>query len=297
MQAHFFRLSLIFLLTLLSASATLPTAAAGDPLVVYTSIVPQEYFIEQIGGERVQVQALVQPGHSPATYGATPRQMAELAKARVYFRIGVPFENSLMPKLARSLPYLEIMDLRDGIDMMPLTHSHAEHDEREGDLDPHTWLDPTLALHQAKIIRNTLIRLDPDGGKLYRTNFDRLAAELKELDKTLSTMLTPLAGRLMYVFHPAYGYFCRRYDLSQKAVNPDGKEPGAHYLARLIEKARRDKVRAIFVQAQFSRKAARTIARSIGADLVVLDPLARDYPANMLHIAEQLLTAIPETKK
>jgi len=289
-----------FFCTLLALAATVPipqTAIAGDPIVIFTSILPQEYFIEQIGQERVQAQALVQPGHSPATYSATPRQMAELAEARIYFRIGVPFENSLIPKLERTLPELAIVDLRDGIGLMHLSEAHADHNEREGDLDPHTWLDPTLALRQAEVIRDTLIRVDPDGEKTYRSNFDRLAAELKKLDNTLSAMLAPLAGLPMYVFHPAYGYFCRRYNLRQKAINLHGKEPGARYLARLIEEARRDRVRTIFVQAQFSRKAARTIAKSIGAGLVVLDPLARDYPANMIHMAKQLLAALHGPEK
>ena len=132
---------------LLCASSTQAFANQG-PLQVTVSILPQEYFVKRIGGTRVEVATLVQPGHSPATYAPTPRQMAVIATAKVYFRIGVPFENTLIPKLARMVPHLKIIDLHRGMDLIPIEEPHDEHHGNEGDLDPHTWLDPMLALKQ-----------------------------------------------------------------------------------------------------------------------------------------------------
>jgi zinc transport system substrate-binding protein len=285
-----------FLLTWLIVTGSATAAVKAPQIRVFVSILPVEYFVDRIGRDRVLVETLVQPGHSPATYAPTPQQIARLARSQLYFRVGVPFENTLVPKLERSVSGLEIIDLRGGIDMMHLSETHAEHDEHEGDMDPHTWLDPSLAVHQAALIRNALIQFDPDGETQYRTNFADLEAELSELDRTLRENLRPFAGKPMYVFHPAYGYFCRAYNLRQKAINPDGKEPGAKHLARLIEEARQDRVRVIFVQAQFSRKAADTVAGSIGCRVVPLDPLARDYPANMMYIAGQVIDSLSEAK-
>lgn len=259
-----------------------------NPLEVMVSILPQEYFVNRIGGDRVQVKTLVQPGHSPHTYAPTPKQMAALATSTVYFRIGVSFENGLIPKLARSLPHLTIIDQRQGIDMLPMEESPDDHDHDHGDLDPHTWLDPLLALKQSIVIRDTLTRFDPGGAAAYETNFTSLAHDLTQLDEQLRETLKPVAGNSIYVFHPAYGYFCRAYGLTQKAIKPDGKEPGARYLARLIEEAKMDNIRVIFVQPQFSDKTAQTIARSIGASVVDLDPLAADYLENMRSLARQL---------
>lgn len=241
----------------------------------------------------MRVEALVEPGHNPHTYAPTPKQMARLAKARIYFRIGVPFESTIIPKLSRSIPELKIVDLREGMDLLEPDEEHAEHHGHDEDMDPHTWLDPTLALQQAEVVRDTLVAFDPDGARQYTANFELLAADLRELDRTLRDILQPIAGRSIYVFHPAYGYFCRAYGLRQKAINPSGKPTGASQLARLIEEAEREQVRFIFTQPQFSDKTAETIARSIGAAVVTLDPLARDYLANMRSIASRMAASLP----
>jgi len=287
-------LFLLVLAPLLLQPAQAQAAGPDAPLPVFVSILPQEYFVERIGGDRVRVEALVRPGQDPHTFAPTPQQMAQLAGARIYFRIGVPFENAMIPRLSRSIPNLRVIDLQEGMDLLAATETRDDNHEHGDDLDPHTWLDPLLALRQAALIRDTLISFDPAGAKTYSANFDLLAADLKELDRTLRELLQPMAGRTIYVFHPAYGYFCRAYGLKQKAINPGGKQPGARQLARLIEEAEADKVRFIFSQPQFSEKAASTIARSIGAAVVTLDPLARDYLANMHSIAAQLAASLPD---
>ena len=92
----------------------------------------------------------------------------------------------------------------------------------------------------------------------------------------------------MYVFHPSYGYFADAYGLRQIAVEMGGKEPGARQLARLIHRAKEDGVRVIFVQPQFSKSSARTIAEAIGGAVVPLDPLARDYLENLERMARDI---------
>ncbi len=260
---------------------------------VMVSILPQEFFVKRIGGSRVHVETLVQPGQSPATYAPAPRQMTALAASAIYFRTGVPFENALIPKLTRATPDLAVVDLRQDIELLPLEESEKDHgDHHHGDLDPHIWLDPMLALQQSGVIRDTLIQYDPAGAKEYSANFLLLADELRQLDEELRITLSPYTGRSIYVFHPAYGYFCRAYGLVQKGINPDGKEPGARYLARLIEDAGADNTRVIFIQPQFSDRAARAIAKSIGGTVVTLDPLARDYLENMRAIAGEIASAL-----
>ncbi|WP_456386966.1 metal ABC transporter solute-binding protein, Zn/Mn family [Desulfolithobacter sp.] len=298
---HWKKISLLLLFLTLTIS--LPAVAMAR-ITVFVSILPQEYFVERVGGERVQVQALVQPGQSPVTYAPAPRQMATLSRADVYFRIGVPFEKSLIPKLQRSVPHLSIIDLRQGLDMLSGDHDHkglqnedvhAKEREKSEDLDPHTWLDPRLVKKQAALIRDTLIRLDPAGKEFYQQNYETFAADLEALDRRLREVLAPLTGQTIYVFHPAYGYFCRAYGLRQKAVAPGGKGPGPRHLASLIASAREDNVHVIFVQPQFSSSSARTIARAIDGAVIPLDPLARDYLANMERIAGRIAAALTPT--
>lgn len=294
MNVHRALFALVCCLPLLSLLCAPLSASAAPPaatLQIFVSILPEEFLVTEIGGDRVQVETLVQPGHNMHTYAPTPLQMARLAKAQIYFRIGVPFEAPLIAKLQRSVPDLKIVDLQEGIDLIQLEEYGEEHHEHGGEMDPHTWLDPNLALKQAQHIHATLVAHDPAGREEYDRNLARLTDDLRELDQTLRTILQPFAGQTIYVFHPAYGYFCRAYNLKQKAINVLGKETGARHLARLIEEAKRDGVRVIFVQPQFSEKTAETIARSIGGRVVSLDNLSRDYLANMKAMALQIAAA------
>ncbi|HEB49439.1 MAG TPA: ABC transporter substrate-binding protein [Desulfobulbus sp.] len=281
----------IVLLLLAMALLPAPGRAAADnpvPLSVFVSILPEVQFVKKVGNGRVRVQALVQPGQSPATYAPTPRQMAALSRAGVYFRIGVPFEKALIPRLLDTMPGLTIVDLRTGLHLMEMENGQA------GELDPHTWLDPMLVRQQARTIRDTLIDLDPAGRDTYLAGYTRFAAELDRLNDRLTRVLRPYAGRTIYVFHPAYGYFCRAYNLVQKAVAAGGRKPGARHLAQLIREARTEHARIVFVQPQFSLKTARAFADAIGARVIPLDPLAEDYLANMERMADLIAEALQE---
>ena len=99
-----------------------------------------------------------------------------------------------------------------------------------------------------------------------------------------------MKGKPFFVFHPSFGYFADDYGLEQIAVETGGSEPSARQLARLIDQARSSDVRVIFVQPQFSRKSAETVAAEIGGAVIPIDPLARDYIENL----EQMARAVEE---
>ena len=88
------------------------------------------------------------------------------------------------------------------------------------------------------------------------------------------------------VYHPVFGYFADRYGLKQLPVEVEGKEPSARQLSRLIERAKKENIRVIFVQKQFSTESAEVISRAIDGKVVTVDPLARDYVSNMRKIAD-----------
>ena len=95
---------MIALFLIVAALACGLTPAAAEKVTVFVSILPQKYFVQQIGKDLVDVQVMVQPGASPATYEPKPRQMAAIGKTDIYFSIGVPFENTWLSKIATSNP-------------------------------------------------------------------------------------------------------------------------------------------------------------------------------------------------
>ncbi len=280
------------LILALVATAALGSAPAQDapaPISVFVSIPPQREFVERIGGDRVQVEVLVESGQNPHAYDPAPRQIARLARARLYFRIGVPFEDALLRRVGESMPRLRIVDTTAGIPLRPMedhddAHDGHAHDGAEG-MDPHIWLSPRLVMMQALTIHDALVATDPAGAAVYRENLAGYLADLGRLHGELEVALAPVRGKTFLVYHPAFGYFADEYGLKQHAVETDGREPGAKSLAQLIDRARRENVRVVFVQKQFGSANAQVIANAIGGAVVAIDPLADDYLESMRALA------------
>jgi len=279
-------------LALVAASAV-PAIASDKPLSVWVSIIPQEEMVRRLAGPEVSVNALVQPGHSPATYEPTPKQLATLAEADLLVRARVPFERSLVATVSELAPRLMVVDSCRGIELAPIEEGHG-HSHGEERLDPHVWLDPVLVSLQAATVCEALCETRPDSCERFRAGLKEYQADLEAVHRSLQDLLAPLAGRELFVFHPAYGYLARRYGLSQVAVERGGKAPTARGLASLIDSARSAGAGAIFVQPQFASGSAHAVADAIGVELVELDPLAANHLANLELMAERIAAAYGE---
>jgi zinc transport system substrate-binding protein len=275
------RRSLLFSLVLVLWGLLPTVPCTAGPVRAFVSILPQAYFVERVGGDHVRVDVLVGPGESPATYEPTPREVAALGEADVYFRIGTPFENAFVDKIARTLPGLRIVDTRRGVDL----RRFRQKGKRQVP-DPHIWLDPMRVKTQARTVCEALCDLAPALCDDFEDNLGGFHRDLEALDRHLRETLAPLRSRKILVFHPAFGYFCDAYGLEQIAVETEGKTPGPKRLADLIDRARAENIRIIFVQPQYSKKSARTIAEAISGAVVPLDPLARDHLDNLRRMAE-----------
>jgi zinc transport system substrate-binding protein len=261
-------------------------------LSLFVSILPQAYFVERVGGSNVEVEVLVGPGQSPATFELTPQQMAKLTQADAYFRIGLPFEKQLVGKIQTALSDLRVVDTRQGIQLRTMENEHHNNGS-----DPHIWLDPKLAKVQAATVCKELCLLDSTNATEYEENLKAFKADLDEVDAKITQALESLKGRKFYVFHPSYGYFGDAYGLTQVAVEIEGKEPGARQLAELIDQAKEDSVKVIFVQPQFSARSAEAVAEAIKGVVVPIDPLARDYLKNLEDIAEKIMRGLAKEKE
>ncbi|MCP4725487.1 MAG: zinc ABC transporter solute-binding protein, partial [bacterium] len=263
------------------------------------SVQPQKFFVEKIGGDKVEVSVMVPPGADPHVYEPKPQQMVELSKSKLYFATGVDFENSWLDRFASSNPDMKIVHTEENIEKIPMQHieleiseaededEHAHHDD-EGGLDPHIWLSPPSVKSQLDVILENLIETDPDNAGLYRLNYDRFCEEINSLDTELKNMFS--GGNIkkeFIVFHPAWGYFARAYGLRQIPVEIEGKEPKPRDLVKLIDYARENEIKVIFVQPQISPQTASMIANEIGGEVVTADPLAENWLENLRNVAQK----------
>lgn len=106
---------------------------AQEPMTVFVSILPQQHFVERIGGDRVSVRVMVSPGASPATYEPKPRQMTALSKAGLYCAVGVPFESVWIERIASANPDMTIVRTQAGIEKRAMAaHHHGHGDDDSG---------------------------------------------------------------------------------------------------------------------------------------------------------------------
>jgi zinc transport system substrate-binding protein len=272
---------------------------AARPVLV-VSILPQQYFASRIAGEKVRVMTLVGPGQEPHSYEPTPKQMADLAAAKVWVLSGTEFELGLRHKVVRIFPDLAVVDGTRGVQFRTLeAHEDGDEDDHGEDIDRHTWLGHEPAKIMAGHILEALTGMDADGAEaanaaLYRENYRDLIADMDKEFALLRERLAPLRGKTVFVYHPAFGYFLDEFGIRQEAVETGGKEPTPRVLAGLIEKAKREGAAAIFVQAQFPVHTAQAVADAAGAVLVPLDPLAPDWLANIRAMGAALQETIGE---
>ena len=273
---------------MLTAAFALPPfsslSAAGEKIPVFVSIPPQKFFAGRIAGERASISVMVGPGRSPATYEPTPKQMALLSDARIYFSIGVPFEGVWIDRLAEANSGMKIVDTAAGV----ATRVEEDHGDEGGGgdrghdgRDPHIWTNPRLALQVARAMAEAFIAADGEHRVEYESNLNRLSADLARLDGEIREILSDVTKREFMVFHPSWGYFADAYGLEQIVIETGGGEPGARHLSELIERAEEEELKTVFVQRQFSPRTAEAIAEAVGGKVVALDPLAEDYMENL----------------
>jgi len=261
--------------------------AASGKIPIFVSITPQAYLVEQIGGRYVDVQTLIPPGQEPHVFAPNPRQLVSLGEARIFFKIGMSFEESLLAKIASSHESLQIIDMVEGVAYRMMTGAH-DHGENENSKDPHVWLG-VLQLRQMAInVKNALESIDPGNTNYYDQRLQSFLHALQSVHKHAEQKLAPFKGEKLYVFHPAFGYFADTYGLVQKPVEIEGKSPSPRQLSTLVSQARKEGVRVIFVQPQFDPKSAGTVAKAIGGTVVSMDSLAENILKNIEEMADKV---------
>ena len=281
----------LYILILLLAACQ-PKQKDGRELVT-VSILPQKYFVDQIAGNLLQVNVLVPPGSSPHNYSILPSQMKDMAKSKVWLQIGLlTFEDALKEKLADINKDLAIVNCSEGIDLIAGSgcdeegHDH-EHAHNEA-YDPHIWIAPA----ESKIIaQNTLNALKagfPQHSTIFDSNYKRFFSRIDSISALIGIKLAPLKNRNILIFHPALAYYARQFGLKQIALELDGKEPSPRHMKYIVDLAREQNIRIMFIQKEFDAENALQLSREIGGEVVVIDPLDYDWEKQLQDITDKI---------
>lgn len=268
---------------------------------VLVSILPQKYFVDQIAGNLLQTQMLIPPGTSPHVYDPTPRQMADIANTDIYFYNGsLSFEQQLLNEVSANFPQLKTIALSKGITLLDGSEHHHDaegHGHDHQGTDPHIWLSPKNVKLMAKTIYETLAAYYPEDSARFRENYERFLSEIQKIDGQIADVLQAMPNRSFMIFHPSLTYFANYYNLHQIPIEMQGKEPAPAQMLQSIKQAKAAGLHTIFIQVEFDRSNAELIAREIDGRIVQIDPLAYNWPENMLAIARALSESALPIKK
>ncbi|MEA2019490.1 MAG: zinc ABC transporter substrate-binding protein [Campylobacterota bacterium] len=269
------------------------------------SVLPQMTFVKAIGGDKVNVSLMVKPGNSPHTYEPKPSQMKDIAKADIYFSIGVEFENSWLPKFANQNRKMKILNISNGIGKMEMVkrkhhkkeyqeeHHEKHHEEDEGDhdkhhsFDPHVWTSPNNVKIIAKNILTHLVEIDKINKKYYEKNYRKFIQSIDDTDKKIKNILKDTKrGAKFMIFHPAWGYFAKQYHLTQIPIEAEGKSPKPKEIIKLINNAKKQNIQAILTAPEFSDKIAKQIANELNISVVPISALNPKWSENLIRLAK-----------
>jgi ABC-type Zn uptake system ZnuABC Zn-binding protein ZnuA len=271
-------------------------AWGGGPLAVVATSTDLKALVEEVGGDRVRVEALAPPLADPHAVDVKPGQIAALRGAALLVRVGLDHE----PWLAGLLRTVgdarfaqggrSVLDCSKGIELLQADIPRVKPERGEhvhGFGNTHYWLDPENARPITAGILDTLVRLAPSD----RAYFDSRRAEfLKRLDaglKRWTEALGPYRGTRVVVVHESWPYFARRFGLQiAAAVEPTpGVPPSPAYLTTLTRQMKDANVRVLIVEPSSSAALVARVASLSGARAVTLvasvggAPEARDYLA------------------
>lgn len=289
LSAEKYMLIVMYFLVILPIHCRSQQPPEQEPLQVVATILPLAEFVEQVGGDSITVSVMVPPGASPHTYEPTPSQMTKLSKAHMYVMVGTPIEFELvwLDKLLALNTRMTICNTSDSITLLHSGDYHQGHKHHDA-IDPHTWLSVRNAQVMVQTIYRALASIAPDYEPYFRTNVARYSSHLDSLDSLITDALKDKQNRVFIAYHSAWNYFAHDYGLDQMTIETDGKEPSARHIKTIITFALEHNIRIVFASPQFDPRYAEEIAHAINGQVILVDPLAKDYIGTLAEVAHTL---------
>ena len=248
---------------------------------ILVSIAPYKNIVEKVAGDDFCVEVIVPEGANPHAYEPTPREIQAIAKGSIWFQVGESFEKKVLPVLQEKQA-ITCIDLRESIEVIKSSGCKCD-DSGE---DRHIWLSPKNIIAHVKVIQSTLQKLYPEK----EFHGESLISSLERLDQTIVNKLRAGSHKSFIVAHPAFGYFCRDYGISQISIEHDGKEPTAKYLTHVIETATNLQTSLAICMPEHPSKGIEVIAERLNVSTYTMSP----YSSNFLEEMERLATLVSD---
>jgi ABC-type Zn uptake system ZnuABC Zn-binding protein ZnuA len=271
------------LLVFALACAMLVAPVQAKKLNVVTSTTDLATLAQEVGGDRITVDAIAKGYQDPHFVEAKPSFLLKLRNADLLVSVGLQLEMGWLPPLItqsgnpRIQPgargYLEAAQFAQVLDIPtgPVTRA-------EGDVhpmgNPHLWLDPDNGRRIAQGIANKLAEMQPGDAAYFRERLQDFEQRLTAAQKRWEEQMRPFRGRKVVTYHRSWPNFAKYFGLEVVGyVEPrPGIPPSPRHTLELIQLMKRDQVKVLIVEPYFDLKTPDSVARETGAKLVVLLP-------------------------
>jgi zinc/manganese transport system substrate-binding protein len=294
------RMLLAALAVLIAAPAAAQDAQQRKRAIATTSIIAD--LVRNVGGDRIDVKALVGANADAHVYSPTPGDAKEVAAATVVFVNGLGLEGWLPRLVSASGSKAPVVTVTKDV---PPRRMPDEHHPGKTTIDPHAWQSIADAKIYVTNIRDALAAADPAGKAVYDANAQAYLARLDDLDNEVRAAIAaiPAERRKIITTHEAFGYFGAAYGMS--FIAPEGvsteSEASAKDVARIIRQIKKQKIPAVFLENVSDPRLIAQIARETGAAIggkLYSDALsepsgpAATYIDMMRHNARELAKAL-----
>lgn len=252
---------------------------SGNKQTVSVSILPQKYLVEKIAGDYLQVNVMIPPGMSPETCDLSTEQLKKLYDSDICFTIGhLPFELTHLAPVVKRRKDIRIINHSEGIKLLSGSCGHQHHNGHEhSGVDPHIWSSPRYVAQMAQQIFKALSEQYPTQKEKFEEGYKTLSKEIETVKEKADSALNEKRGSMFLIYHPALTYLADDYGLQQVAIENEGKEPNPAHLKHIIDLAKEKNIRIIFIQSQFDKNNALSVAKEIGGEVIPIDPLAENW--------------------
>jgi len=273
-----------------------PKGTDNGERIITVSIAPFKYFVDEIADNDFKVNVMVPAGADPHTYEPFPEQINKLRKSVAYISNGyLGFEMNWLSRFYETNRTMKKLSLSDKI--VPLASGHHHEGEHVEGADPHYWVSPKCALIMASSVKEFLCELNPSQKEKYTKNYQELLLKIQDVDNKAQELFAGIPNRSFMIYHPNLAYLARDYGLEEIPVEFEGKEPPPSRMRDLIDRARKDGIKTIFVQREYDTKNAKAIAHETGAEIRIIDPLSEDWKGATLDIIDALHKSLIESSK
>lgn len=270
---------IILVFSVVSLTSCTGTSRTNQRMITVT-IEPLRYFTEQIAGDKFDVVTMVPKGSSPETYEPTARQMVKLSESDLYIKVGnIGFEQTWMKKLESNAPHTIIINSSEGISLAK---------NKNGIADPHVWMSANNAKIIAKNIYKALAEIDTKDSIYFKNNLTKLLEKIENTDIKIREGISKNKTLTFLIYHPALTYFARDYGLTQIPIEEEGREPSAAQLQQTISIAKKNGVKIIFVQKEFTNRNTEIVEEGTNAQKIEINPLSYNWNMEMESIAKKL---------